>query len=119
MRPYLAAQAIEPSPQTGPPATKTGPNGRLLPATTKTLHGPSKGGDRAAALSGEVSAILRDQLLAEIAGLETKDDLDAWTLRAWAKSNTLAPADGDKVRQAFRASSPRSNRHRMRASQPN
>ena len=103
MRPYLAAQTIEPSPQTGPPATKTGPNGRLLPATTKTLHGPSKGGDRAAALSGEVSAILRDQLLAEIAGLETKDDLDAWTLRAWAKSNTLAPADGDKVRQAFRA----------------
>ena len=51
MRPYLAAQAIEPSPQTGPPATKTGPNGRLLPATTKTLHGPSKGGDRAAALA--------------------------------------------------------------------
>ena len=102
--PDLAVQTIEPSPQTGPPATKTGPNGRLLPATTKALHGPSQGGgDRAAALSGEVSAILRDQLLAEIAGLETKDDLDAWTLRAWAKSNTLAPADGDKVRQAFRA----------------
>jgi hypothetical protein len=40
--------------------------------------------------------------LAEIAGLETKDDLDAWTLRAWPKANTLAPADGDKVRQAFR-----------------
>ena len=40
--------------------------------------------------------------MAEIAGLETKDDLDAWTLRAWPKANTLAPADGDKVRQAFR-----------------
>jgi hypothetical protein len=60
-------------------------------------------GDRAVVLSGEASAILRDQLLAEIAGLETKDDLDAWTLRAWPKANTLAPADGDKVRQAFQA----------------
>ena len=26
-----------------------------------------------------MATILRDQLLAEIAGLETKDDLDAWT----------------------------------------
>ena len=101
--PDLAVQTIEPSPQTSPPATKTGSNGRLPPATTKTLQGPRKGGDRAAVLSGEASAILRDQLLAEIAGLETKDDLDAWTLRAWPKANTLAPADGDKVRQAFQA----------------
>ena len=31
--PDLAVQTIEPSPQTGPPATKTGPNGRLPPAT--------------------------------------------------------------------------------------
>ena len=77
---------------------------RLPPATTKTLQGLRKGtNDRAAVLSGEASAILRDQLLAEIAGLETKDDLDAWTLRAWPKANTLAPADGDKVRQAFQA----------------
>ena len=102
--PDLAVQTIEPSPQTGPPATKTGSNGRLPPATTKTLQGPRMGtnGDRAVVLSGEASANLRDQLLAEIAGLETKDDLDAWTLRAWPKANSLAPADGDKVRQAFR-----------------
>jgi hypothetical protein len=30
-----------------------------------------------------------------------KADVDAWTLRAWPKANTLTPADGDKVRQAF------------------
>ena len=103
--PDLAVQTIEPSPQTGPPATKTGSNGRLPPATAKTFQGPRKGpnGDRAAVLSGEASAILRDQLLAEIAGLEPKDDLDAWTLRAWPKANTLTPADGDEVRQAFQA----------------
>ena len=46
--PDLAVQTIEPSPQTRPPATKTGSNGRLPPATTKALHGPPKGGDRAA-----------------------------------------------------------------------
>jgi len=101
--PDLAVQAIEPSPQTGPPATKTGSNGRLPPATTKTLQRPGKGtnGDRAVVLSGEASAILRDQLLAEIAALETTDDLDAWTLRAWPRANTLTSDDGDKVRRAF------------------
>ena len=56
---------------------------------------------RAAVLSSEASAILRDQLLVELEGLELKDDLDAWTLRAWPMANTLAPADGDKVREAF------------------
>ena len=103
--PDLAVQTVEPSPQNGPPATKTGSNGRLPPATTKTFQGPRKGanGDRAAVLSGEASAILRDQLLAEMEGLGAKDDLDAWTLRAWPKANTLTPADGDEVRLAFQA----------------
>src|SRR6202022_4022454 len=36
--PARAFQATEPSPQTSPPATKTGSNGRLPPATTKALH---------------------------------------------------------------------------------
>ena len=74
-------------------------------ATAKTLHGPGKGpnGDRSAVLSGEASAILRNQLLAEIAGLEAHDDLDTWTLRAWPKANTLTPADGDQVKLAFQA----------------
>ena len=38
--------------------------------------------------------------------MKTKDDLDAWTLRAWPKANILAPADGEKVRQAFQAGTP-------------
>jgi len=79
---------VESSPQNGPPATKTGSNCRMRPRPRKSLQGPRKGanGDRATALSGETSAILRDQLLAEIAGLGTHDDLDAWTLLAWPKS---------------------------------
>jgi hypothetical protein len=76
----------------------------MPPATAKTRHGPRRGpNDRATVLSGEASAILRNQLLAEIAGLEAHDDLDTWTLRAWPKANTLTPADGDDVRLAFQA----------------
>ena len=118
--PDLAVQTIEPSPQNGPPATKTASNGRLPPATAKTLQGPRKGtsGDRAAVLSGEASAILRDQLLAEIAGLGAKDDLDAWTLRAWPKANTLTPAMATRSDRRFRPGSPGSNRRRMRTPPP-
>ena len=103
--PDLAVQSVSPSPQNGPPATKTGSNGQMPPATAKTLHGPRRGpnGDRAAVLSGEASATLRDQLLAELEGLELKDGLDAWTFQAWPKANTLTPADGDEVRLAFQA----------------
>jgi hypothetical protein len=35
--------------------------------------------------------------------LGLKDDLDAWTLRAWPKVNTLTPEHRDKVREAFEA----------------
>jgi hypothetical protein len=42
-------------------------------------------------------------LLTEIAGVESNEDLDAWTLRAWPKANSLTPEDGDKVKEAFRA----------------
>jgi ERF superfamily len=102
--PELAVQSVPPSLQNGPPA-KTGSNGQMQAATAKTLHGPRKGpnSERSAVLSGEASAILKDQLLAEIAGLGAHDDLDIWTLRAWPKANTLAPGDGDEVRLAFQA----------------
>ena len=56
-------------------------------------------GPKAKVLSAEASAVLRDDLLAELEGLE--DDLDAWTLRAWPRANTLTSDDGDKVRRAF------------------
>jgi hypothetical protein len=103
--PELAVQSVPPSPQNGPPASKRGSNGHMQTATAKMLHGPAKGpnGDRSAVLSGEDSAILRNQLLAEIAGLKAHDDLDTWTLRAWPRANILTPADGDEVRVAFQA----------------
>jgi ERF superfamily len=102
--PDLAVQSVPPSPQNGPSASKPGSNGQMQTATAKTLHGPRNGpnGDRSAVLSGEASAILRNQLLAEIARLGAHD-LDTWTLRAWPTANTLTPADGDEVRLAFQA----------------
>jgi hypothetical protein len=99
--PDLAVQSVAPSLRNGPPATKPS-NGQMPPATAKTRHGPRRGpSDPATVLSGEASAILRNQLLAEIAGLGAHADLDAWTLRAWPKANILTPEDGDKVRGAF------------------
>ena len=104
--PDLALQTVDPGPQNGPPERKNGSNGVHADAAREIVPGRSQGreSDQAApTLSGEASATLRDQLLAEMEGLERKDDLDAWTLRAWPKANTLTPADGDEVRLAFQA----------------
>ena len=104
--PDLAVLSAVPSPQNGPPAKKLRSNGQIPPATAKTFEAPRKGvanGNPAAVLSDEASAILRDQLLAELEGLGLEDELDAWTLRAWPKANTLTSADGDKVREEFLA----------------
>ena len=77
----------------------------MTQAPTKAFQGPRKGpiGTKGVALSDQASAILRDHLISELEGLGLKDDLDAWTLRAWPKANILTPADGDKVRLAFDA----------------
>ena len=100
--PDLALQTMDPGPQNGPPERKNGFNG-AMPTPARSFQGARKSavGPKAPTLSGEASASLRDQLLAEMEGLARKDDFDAWTLRAWPKANSLTPADGDRVRQAF------------------
>ena len=102
--PDLALQTVDPGPKSGPRVKEHGSNGQMPPATAKTFPGSRKGtnGTPPPNLTSEASAILRDQLLAELDKLG-KDDLDAWTLQAWPKANTLTPADGDKVRVAFQA----------------
>ena len=72
----------------------------------KTFQRPRKGSNGAAqsdVLSPEASAILRDQLVAELGRLKSGDEPDAWTLPAWPGANTLTPADGEMVRAAFQA----------------
>ena len=98
-------QGVDPGPKSGPSAKNPGLNGHTQPTRAETFQRQRKGahGTRAAVLSNDASVMLRDQLLVELEGLELKDDLDAWTLRAWPMANTLTPADGDKVREAFQA----------------
>ena len=97
-------QEVDPGPKkNGPSAKNPGLNGHTPPTRAGTFQRQRKGVNStwAAVLSNEASVILRDQLLVELEGLELKIDQDAWTLRAWPMANTLAPADGDKVREAF------------------
>ncbi len=97
--PDLAVQTLVPAPKSGPPIKGNGSD--ELP--TKAFQEARKGANKPTPLlSREASAILRDQLLAELEGLELKD-LDAWTFQGWPKANTLTPADGDEVRVAFQA----------------
>ena len=105
--PDTAFQTVLPGTQKGPPvrAKDQMGSGARIPARTRQEPRAElrKGvmGAKAPVLSAESSAVLRDDLLAELEGL--KDDLDAWTLRAWPRANTLTSDDGDKVRRAFEA----------------
>ena len=54
-------------------------------------------------LSSEASAILRDQLLAELDRIGAQGRSRRLDTPGWPKANTLTPADGDKVRAAFQA----------------
>ena len=73
-------QAVDPGPKNGPSA-KIPVRMAHPPTRAGTFQRQRKGvnGTWAAVLSNEASAILRDQLLAELEGLGLKDDLDAWT----------------------------------------
>jgi len=64
---------------------------------------PGTNGKPAPVLSHEASVVVRGQLMAEREGLALNEDLDAWTLPAWPKANSLTLADGVKVRLAFEA----------------
>ncbi|WP_249133114.1 ERF family protein [Bradyrhizobium sp. AUGA SZCCT0182] len=97
--PDAGPQPAEPAPTHRRPQSST--NGQTLPAKTFQNARKRANGAHFSVLPAEASAALLDQLLAELDGLGLKDDLDAWTLQAWPKANSLTPADGDKVRAAF------------------
>ena len=103
--PDLTLQTGGSGPQNSPPEKKNGSNGAMTQTPAKGFHGPRKGanGARAAALSPNASESLRDQLLEDLAGCVSQDELDGWALDVWPKANTLVPADGDEVKQAFEA----------------
>jgi ERF superfamily len=54
-------------------------------------------------LAPEASASLRDQLVGQIAGLETGEDAARWAKRQLAEKNRLTGADAEQVETAFQA----------------
>jgi ERF superfamily len=54
-------------------------------------------------LDAEASAPVREQLLAEMAGLALPEDLERWVYRCLPTKNTLTAADAGLVEEAFRA----------------
>jgi hypothetical protein len=54
-------------------------------------------------LQPDASALLREQLLIELAAIATADEAAVWTQRKLPVKNTLTPKDADVIEQAFRA----------------
>jgi hypothetical protein len=54
-------------------------------------------------LQPDASAVLREQLLIELAAITTADGAAVWAQRKLPAKNTLTPADADVIEQAFRA----------------
>jgi len=69
------------------------PAGRTAKPPRGALHKPL--------LTAEPSAALRDQLIAEIAGLKTADELAVWAHRRLAAKNTLTAEDARLVEAAY------------------
>ena len=108
--PDMSFQMVPSGTQKGPAMRANGSDGPGPPASKRTVQDARVEQSRKSAMSAkdpilaaEASATLRDELLAEVEGLEFKEHLDAWTLRAWPRTNSLMPDHGDKVRQAFQA----------------
>jgi hypothetical protein len=89
----------EPSPtvHTDPDTVPGGQNGRKPP--NGSIHKPRQ---PKPLLTVEPSAALRDQLIAEIDGLETSDDLALWAHRRLSAKNTLVADDAGAVEAAYR-----------------
>jgi len=100
--PDLEAAAVhsQNSRHKGRPDEKVGgPTDGEAPAKTDRSRQSER--KKTTALPEEASARLRDRLIAEIETIRREEDLEAWTLQTWAKVNTLALLDGERVRQAF------------------
>jgi hypothetical protein len=81
----------EPPPAINPPADSRVPAGRK----NGFVHKPKP------VLNSEASAALRDQLVAEINGLNESDELALWAHRRMAAKNTLATEDAAIVERAY------------------
>jgi hypothetical protein len=102
--PDLAGQPIERSGRAGNGSAPGKANGSGAPqtfrsfTTNRKVWSPPK-----PALEPEKSAVLRDQLLGELAGLASQEEATAWAQGALSAKNTLTTADSVLVEAAFAA----------------
>ncbi|UQR65393.1 ERF family protein [Bradyrhizobium sp. C-145] len=80
-------------------APPTPPEPNIAPSPKS--KSPKINGERPAILNQNKSSELRDQLLGEIAPLETSDDLLVWAKRTLPIKNSLAQADARSVEDAY------------------
>jgi hypothetical protein len=80
------------------PATASpGPRRRVGSGLDARRHAP----EPASALQGQLSAVLREQLLAELASVSSSDEAAEWVHKRLAAKNTLSAADASLVEGAF------------------
>jgi hypothetical protein len=81
-------------------------NGRIPPTVAPPANKLRKGQEARPAkpaLAADLSAALRQQLLAEISDLGSSDDAAHWAHRSMSRKNTLSAADARQVEERFRA----------------
>jgi len=103
--PDLAGQPIEISGRAGNGSAPGRANGSApAPATFRSFSANRKvWSPPKPALEPEKSAVLRDQLLGELASLASQEEATAWAQGALGAKNTLTTADSGRVEAAFAA----------------
>jgi hypothetical protein len=91
------------APATPAPKSETGKTkDRLNGGPNYSSHGDQqRGANPALTLQGETSAVLRDQLIAELKGLNSAEEAAEWAHRVLASKASLVFADAKQVELAF------------------
>jgi ERF superfamily len=104
--PDIAAPISEKPEPTKPITSGQKTNGSILPTAAAPATKLRKGQEARPAkpaLAADLSATLRQQLLAEISDLGASDDAALWAHRSMTRKNALSGADARQVEEGFRA----------------
>src|SRR6516225_1053430 len=95
------------APYTPTPKTKIGKTkdrlngGPNYPSRGQSGSGPKKAADPVRTLEAKASAVLRDQLIAQLKGLNSADEAADWAHRVLASKDSLGSTDAKQVELAF------------------
>jgi hypothetical protein len=103
--PDIAAPISQKSEPAKPKTSGHKTNGSIPPTAVTPATQLRKGQEARPAkpaLAADLSAVLRQQLLAEISDLGSSDDAAIWAHRSMGRKNTLTASDAQQVEEAFR-----------------